>query len=441
MSEAGAAAASGDGSAVLAALEERPGGHALLALGREREDLALVGGAVRDLLLGRDPRELDVVLAGEPATLARELAVRLGAHTLQEPPAPASETLHERFGTAVVEWHEGRIDIARRRAESYPRPGALPEVRPGTVEEDLQRRDFTVNAIAVPLAGPAKGELLSAGPALADLAAGRLRILHERSFLDDPTRLLRLARYHARLGFEVEEHTAELAAAALAAGALETVSRPRVGAELRLALGEGDPVASLLSMQELGVLAALHEGIGLDAELARRALELLPGDARTEVLLLGLLLLPLSVDAAQDPRPEMFELLDAMEFTAGERDAALATALAAPGLPEAMRSASRPSELYAALAGQTAEAIALGAALGERSALGASMDTADVAREWFERLREVRLAIGGDDLLAAGIPAGPEVGERLAAALRLRLDGELPDGAEAELRAALEDRP
>ena len=127
----------------------------------------------------------------------------------------------------MVEWEAGRVDVAERRAESYAAPGALPEVRPGSVEEDLRRRDFTVNAIAVPLGGPAAESWQAPSTALEDLAAGRLRVLHERSFIDDPTRLLRLARYQARLGFELERRTAELAREALAAGALGDASRGR----------------------------------------------------------------------------------------------------------------------------------------------------------------------------------------------------------------------
>ncbi|HYB24907.1 MAG TPA: hypothetical protein VED41_13980, partial [Solirubrobacteraceae bacterium] len=218
------------GEEVLRALATRPGGPQLLALCEQREDVALVGGAVRDLLLGRAPRELDVVAGADAATLARQLADRLGARV----------STHERFGTALVEWEAGRIDLATRRAESYAAPGALPEVRPGSVQEDLARRDFTVNAIAVALGGGQRGTLDSAEHALDDLASGRLRVLHERSFIDDPTRLWRLARYRARLRFQAEARTAQLAGAAVAAGALATVSGARVGAELRLALGEAD---------------------------------------------------------------------------------------------------------------------------------------------------------------------------------------------------------
>jgi tRNA nucleotidyltransferase (CCA-adding enzyme) len=424
------AAAATRGGEVLQALRAQPGGPELLALGDAGADLALVGGAVRDLLLGRAPRELDVVVAGDAAGLANELAARLGAGAAQ----PPSVTLHDRFGTALLRWDGCRVDIAARRAESYPAPGALPEVRPGTREEDLARRDFTVNAIAVALGGTRRGELTGAEHALEDLDAGRLRVLHERSFVDDPTRLLRLARYRARLDFAIEPSTAALAAEALRTGALMTVSRARLGAELRLALGEAGAPAALESMSDLGVLAALAPGFRFDRELAERALALLPSDGRADLLLMAALLLHLTVMPAHDPEPAMYAILDELEFTAADRERTMRSALAAPSLVQPMALAAGPSQLHDALFAHTSEAIALAGALGD----GGSPSAADAAIQWFQRVRGVRLQISGDDLIAAGVPAGPEIGRRLAHALARRLDGELEPGREAELRAALE---
>jgi len=421
------ATAAARGGEVLDALRAMPGGAALLALAEERDDLALVGGAVRDLLLGRMPRELDVVLARDAATFARELAAHVDA-------APASVTLHDRFGTAMLEWDGARVDIAERRAESYPAPGALPEVRPGSREEDLQRRDFTVNAIAVALGGARRGELTSVAHAIEDLDAGRLRSLHERSFIDDPTRLLRLARYRARLGFEIESSTGALATRALQEGALMNVSRARVGAELRLALREPGASAALDSMGELGVLAALAPGLRFESDLAERALPLLPPDGRPDLLLMASLLLHLTVMPTQDPEPAIYGILDEMEFTAADRERAMRSALAAPGLVGALTHAGRPSQLRAALSVHTPEAIALAGALAGDS----SPSAAAAALEWFERVRRVRLQITGEDLLAAGVAPGPEIGRRLTAALARKLDGQLEDDRDAELRAALD---
>jgi len=419
---------------VLERLRELPGGLELLDLAAGREDVQLVGGATRDLLLGGTPRELDVVVAADAPAFAHELASRLerrgGDRT-----GRLGITVHERFGTALVQWEDGQVDIAVRRAESYAQPGALPDVRSGTREQDLCRRDFTVNAITVLLGGSRKGKLVTVAHALEDLGDGLLRVLHERSFLDDPTRLLRLARYLARLGFQVEARTGELAAEALAGDALSTVSGARIGAELRLALVEPDAVAALAALSELGVLGVLDARLHLDEPLARAALQILPEDGRPDLLLLACLLLPMTTEPGEDPGRAMFDLLSGLQFTAGDRDQVISTALQAPGLVQELEAAETPSELRAAVDAATLEAIALAASLGDQRLLervGAA------ARRWLGELRHVRLAITGDDLLAAGVPEGPEIGHRLGTALDMRLDGELDDTREAQLRVALE---
>ena len=434
VSDARAARATPTCQDVLDALALQPGGPQLLALAGDRDDVALVGGAVRDLRLGRAPRELDVVVADDAAALARELASVLDANT----------TLHERFATAVVDWHGGRIDIAERRAESYPAPGALPQVRPGSAAEDLRRRDFTVNAIAVSLGGVRGGELDSAEHALEDLAARRLRVLHERSFIDDPTRLLRLARYRARLGFAPEVRTAELAAQALAAGALATVSRARIGAELRLALREPDAPATLAAMDELGVLAALHPRLRFDEPLARAALELLSvADAgersasRPDLLLLAALLAPIAYGLDDGAEAEIATLLNDLEFPAPDQRLVLDAAICADAVADELERAVKGSEVYHAASPASAEGVALAGAWGEpqRSHAGVA------AQRWLTELRDVHLVITGEDLLRAGIPEGPEVGRRLEAALLRKLDGELGGGGrEVELAAALQAR-
>jgi tRNA nucleotidyltransferase (CCA-adding enzyme) len=413
---------------VLEALAACPGGAELLELARARTDAALVGGATRDLLLGQAPRELDVALDGDAEGFARELASLIGG-------ASAGVTVHERFGTAAVEWAGGRVDVAGRRAERYPAPGALPEVRPGTMDEDLRRRDFTVNAIAVALGGAGRGDLVAVEDALADLAARRLRVLHDRSFIDDPTRLLRLARYRARLGFEPEQSTAALAADALADGALASVTGARVGAELRLALNEPDAVAALLALEALGVLAALDPRLRLDEARARRALALLPRDGRPDLLLLAVLLGAFALDPRALQEAAIPELLDRLEFTAAERGTVVKTVLLGPALLDELAEAGRPSRVNDVAGACTLEGVALAGALAEERGSATALDA---ARGWLEHWRHVRLAINGDDLLAAGIPAGPEIGRRLATALGRRLDGEIADGREAELRAALE---
>ncbi len=417
---------------VLERLHEHPGGEELARLARRHRDVALVGGAVRDLLLGRTPKELDVVVEAEASRFAGEL---LGMLEQRQEGTPVL-TLHDRFGTAAVVWPAGRVDVAERRAESYPEPGALPEVESGSEQQDLARRDFTVNALAVPLSGERAGELVALDHAHADLEAGLLRVLHDRSFIDDPTRLLRLARYRARLGFEVEPHTAELAAVAVRDRALDTVSGGRIGAELRLALEEADGLAALQSLGGLGVLGALGLAGALDGARARRAIELLPADGSLPALLLGLLLFESLHDGDEREASLMRGLLDGLEFGAGERERVLRAAFDGGALAERMARSPRRSELYATLAGRDPEEVALAGAL---VVMPEGESPTDQARLWFEDLRHVRLEITGDDLLDAGVAPGPEIGVRLQAALAAKLDGRLEGtGATAELKAALE---
>src|SRR5206468_7580595 len=155
------------------------------------------------------------------------------------------------FLTARLESDGTKLDVAQTRAESYPRPGALPEVRPASISEDLARRDFTINAMAFPLSGD--GELIDPHGGLDDLRAGLLRVLHERSFVDDPTRALRAARYAARFEFELEPETARL----LRDADLSTVSEDRIDNELHRIAAEDDPASALRLIREWRVMPSL----------------------------------------------------------------------------------------------------------------------------------------------------------------------------------------
>ena len=384
---------------LLARVRELPCGRRLLEAVGERGGVHLVGGAVRDLLLGRVPHELDVVVEGDVA----ELAAALGG----------GATTHERFGTATVTDGDCRWDLAASRAEEYARPGALPDVRPAPIDEDLERRDVTVNAIALDLRS---GELRAVDHALDDLAARRLRVLHEVSFSDDPTRLWRIARYAARLGFELESHTARLAEQAVAAGVAERVSGPRIGSELRLALGEPDPLAALQQAVSLGLAPWLQ----VDRDRAAAALELLPpGEGRRDLVLLACCIGESGDDADQR--------LAGLGFTASER-AVLRAAARAPEIAAAALQAERASQLARVMRALPVEAVAVAGAHG----------AGEPVRRWLQELRHVRLAIDGDDLLTAGVARGPQVGRRLAAALDRRLDGELGDDRDEQLAAALD---
>ena len=317
---------------------------------------------------------------------------------------PGEATVHERFGTATLRTPDGCIyDLVRARAETLrAHPGALPEVRPGTLAEDLRRRDVTVNALAL----RPDGELVGVPGAREDLRDGVLRVLHDASFADDPTRLWRVARYAARLGFAVDPHTGALAAAADPG----TVSGDRLGAELRLALREPDPFAALRAAAALQP-RLLPPGYAVREDAGRAALALLPPGGRGDLVVLA-------SGAGGVDLSALLAWLDAHGVPRGRPR------------PRRRRLARRHGGRRCAPHGRRRRSRAPRAARRWRPS---RWPGATAARRWLEDLRHVRLAITGDDLLAAGVPRGPEVGERLRRALDAKLDGA---GAGPRRRAA-----
>src|ERR1700761_6196117 len=213
----------------------------------------LVGGAVRDLILGRGRADIDLVTEGDPA----ELAAALGAEPL---------VTHPRFGTMKVAWNGEELDLAAARRESYARPGALPTVELGApIRTDLARRDFTVNAMAIPLADPT--DLLDPYDGQVDLREGLLRAIHGRPFVDDPTRAIRAARYAGRFGFELEAGTRDL----LLATDLATVSPERRAEELRRLAAEERGVRGLELLAGWGLVEPRPggESFGLARDVER----------------------------------------------------------------------------------------------------------------------------------------------------------------------------
>ncbi len=333
----------------------------------------LVGGAVRDLLLDRGRADIDLAVAGDPADLVQAL----GAASISE---------HERFATAKVELEGHRLDIAGTRTETYPHPGALPVVSPTReIEADLGRRDFSVNAMAIPLSAPA--QLIDPVGGKADLERGLLRVLHRDSFRDDPTRAIRAARYAARFGFDLEPGTEVL----LRATDLGTVSEDRERAELLRLAGEPSAARGFELLAQWNLVDLRAGGV----KLAAAVIELLGGDPwRGEIT-----------------QPEAV-LAAALGPIGGESELP-ATEPERPSLGVELASGLKPVELILA------------------RALGAV---------WLDHYvgawRGLELEIDGSDLLAAGVPEGPAMGRGLATALRLKLDGEL-SGRDAELAAAL----
>jgi tRNA nucleotidyltransferase (CCA-adding enzyme) len=335
----------------------------------------VVGGAVRDLLLGRGRADLDVVVVGD----AFALAAKLGAEPVE----------HERFGTAKVTVDGHELDIAGARTETYEQPGELPQVAPAAaIEEDLGRRDFTINAMAVPLEGEV--HLIDLHGGRADLEAGLLRVLHRDSFVDDPTRAIRAARYAARLDLRPESETEAL----LRATDLDAVSADRRRAELLRLAGEASAPRGFALLREWGLLASRGE----EDDLVEWVADLAAASPWVERLA---------------PRERARALLAAALGPAGdERELAAAR-------PQ------RPSQAVDLARGHDPIELVLARALG-----AAWLD------DYLEKWSAVTLAIDGADLIAAGVPQGPALGRGLGAALRAKLDGEIA-GRDQELATAL----
>ncbi len=222
---------------------------AVAALGDRTEGVYLVGGTVRDILLGEESFDVDIAVEGDAIEFARALAEALGGRA----------TPHERFGTAVVSYgDDARIDVVTTRTEFYDAPAALPTVERAGLREDLLRRDFTVNAMAVSLKPEDFGRLIDPFGGRADLRAGALRVLHNLSFIDDPTRIFRGIRYEARYGLRLEEHSARLARGCIEMGLVGDLSSARLRDELVTLLEDPGAAGGILRLGELGADRAVH---------------------------------------------------------------------------------------------------------------------------------------------------------------------------------------
>jgi tRNA nucleotidyltransferase (CCA-adding enzyme) len=294
-------------------------------------------------------------------------------------------------------------------------------VEPAPLVEDLARRDFTINAMAAGLSGDDLGHLYDPHGGMSDLRGGVVRVLHDGSFMDDPTRLLRALRYEARLGFPLEPDTEALARKAAAGQALRTVSGARTRDELLDLLGEVEAPSAVERMSELGIDRAMHPALVSDPELVASA-GLGAATIDADRALAGLAAL---VSAA----PADLDLwLSDLNLRAEQREAVARAARVAPRLAVELRRELRPSELYDLLLGEPPEALAL--------ALAMHAPPEPILR-FMTDLRRVGLEITGDDLVAAGVPESPAVGKALSHVLRRKLDGELA-GRDEELAAALE---
>jgi tRNA nucleotidyltransferase (CCA-adding enzyme) len=381
----------------------------------------VVGGFVRDMLLGRGNLDVDIVVEGDGIAMAMSAAARL----------TGTVTAHPRFGTAVVRLSPTlHLDIASARTEHYVRPGALPTVARGSLNEDLLRRDITINAMAASIDPEGFGTIADPSGGLDDLGNGVVRVLHPLSFVEDPTRIMRAARFEARYGFAMEPSTLRWADAAIRAGSLARVSGTRIRAELFAVLAESPALAPLARLDELGALVELlPAGVAPSKALSHvAALESswaeLPTCAGRALQRRVALLAAMAVGSSPDDAEKWVRWLRLARLYGGpvremaERGPAVARSLVS-------RSALRDSALYALLHPLAPESLAVLWALGEPA-------VRERVGRYLTELSHVRAAVSGADLLALGAQPSPVFSAILEAALADRLDMRAV-GREAEL--------
>ena len=367
----------------------------------------LVGGVVRDLLLGYPNFDLDLVVEGDAVKLAQQVAETSQAKLLA----------HHRFGTAKLRYENFTLDLATARKETYAKPGALPAVTPGTLKDDLIRRDFSINAMAISLAANDYGELVDPHQGKSDLEHRLIRILHPGSFSDDATRILRGVRYEQRLGFEFETQTAQLLKRDIPM--LDTISGDRIRHELELIFKEKQPELVIKRLAELGVLPRISpflKGDGWIAEKFDKARRLKKPNQ------LPSLYFCLVIYSFSERGIEQF--LARLNISAKLSRAMRDTLRLKTSLPLLDKPSLKPSEIYYLLREYEPVAIQANAIASDSSMVHRYLQL------FLTKLRYVRTSLDGEELKRLGISAGPEMGKVLQILHKAKLDGEVSTRAD-----------
>ncbi len=368
-----------------------------------------VGGFVRDLLLGVENLDIDLTVEGDGISYATYFAKKKSGKAVK----------HTRFGTATVYFKDGsHIDVVTSRKESYPHPAALPEVGEGPIRRDLLRRDFTINALAMRLNPAQFGELVDLFNGEDDLRRGVIRALHNLSFEDDPTRILRAVRFSHRYRFRIEPLTRRLMKEAVDKRMCDRLSGRRLRNEIYLLLSKGNPPGVIRRMARFGVLECIHRKLEFDAgksRLLRRIEKILPSFKETNgwfVYFLGLIY--------GLKRRELNEVSERLMLSRKERGKVILMGEVNP-ICRKLNSIKgyTPAYIYRTLKGFPEELLILIIAVANTG------KTKRLVSKYFSDWRNVRIKISGDDLLKLGLRPGPHFRRILDEVLYAKLNGDL----------------
>jgi tRNA nucleotidyltransferase (CCA-adding enzyme) len=357
---------------------------------------------MRDLFLGRANFDFDLVVEGDAISLAKRLARD----------SQAKLTIHSRFGTAKLDYPGFSLDLATARSETYSKPGALPTVKPGSLKDDLIRRDFSINAMALHLNPQRFGELIDLYHGKDDLEHRLIRILHSKSFIDDATRILRAIRYEQRLGFKLEAETEKLLRRHVAM--LDTISGDRIRHELELILKEDEPERALRRAEELEVLSQLHPSLKGNGWLSKIFTKARQADIRASLLILYQCLLIYNLTEKANKK-----FTSHLNFPKNSAQAMRETLQLKAQLHSLTNPKLKPSEIYQLLHVYSAPAIQANALASESLVASKHMNL------YLSKLRYVKPLLNGEDLKKMGIAAGPKIGAILSALHKAKLDGKV----------------
>ncbi|MBN4059288.1 CCA tRNA nucleotidyltransferase [Dehalococcoides mccartyi] len=378
----------------------------------------LVGGAVRDLILGRAPGDIDISVVGNVGAFSEALASRLGASRPVESEfltykiayaGSGKDGLNDEGSPAntAVEVVPATIDVVTARSESYPQPAALPEVAPSTIDDDLKRRDFTVNSMAVSLSDSSLGNLVDPVGGFGDIMRKRIRVLHDSSFTDDPTRMFRAVRYAVRLGFSIESRTESLISESL--GNIDLLSGTRLRNEFELILLEPTRASILRRMDELGLLGAISPGL----RIGSRSLQFL--ESPTLIAIDDLLALTTFGLSHEEAGQVALRFDGPDEWTTSIKGN--------PQLAELVTVLDR-TDIRRSEVAELLDPIPL-PSIRAYIAAGPQLPRLDRMSDYMDRIRFEKPELTGDDLIAEGIPEGPVIGKLIDLVRRARLDGQV----------------
>jgi len=370
----------------------------------EVDGVYVVGGVVRDLILDREPGDIDLSVVGDAKVFAETLANRMGA----------SNPVESQFLTykIVIKNLDGlsEIDVVNARSETYAGPAALPDITPGSIDDDLKRRDFTINSMAISLNDSDWGTLFDPTNGFADTMRKRIKVHHDESYVVDPTRIFRTVRYAVRLGYSIDSRTIELISHTL--DNIGRLSGARIRHEFELMLTEPNRVDILKKSEDLGLLAAISPSLRVGA----KALQVLESQAEDGSIssemtdLLAIATFGLNEDEAKQVVLRFDGPGDWGESILG--NAALSKLVAVLDEPNI-----KPSEVAEIL-----QPIPL-ASINAYIAAGPPLPRRDRMTDYITRIRFIQPEISGTDLLAEGIPEGPVIGKLMDVVRRAKLDG------------------